>query len=761
MKICIAHFRVGLTDGVSLQIDERANILHGLGHNVFYIADNNSPLAQLKIDYLNYKANPQIKKLQKLAFHTTSDNSHYIKTKLSDFNEMYTIAENIEEKIEDFWQRYPFSLIFIHNLFSLPVCLPATIAFYNFLVKHSHIDAIGVHHDFYWDPLRKDNFYPSNSHIKHILRDYFPPKIDNLRHTVISKWEQKKLDDEKDIKSEVVTDTLDFDQESWDKNQSNVDFPTDVGLTEKELVLVIASRIRNRKGIELGIDFVYYLGKLISEQKFLLPNGKKKVVLILPNDYTENEKVYVDLLKDKINDLNVDVRWIQDLVGSVEEKKRRVKKYSLFDSYVYSDVVIYPSLWEGFGNQFLEGVFAKKPIVVFEYPVFKTDIKPVGFNYISLGDEVRIDENGLAKVDKNILEGKSKELIKLLSNQLKLQKLVDKNFNLGKKKFNTGVQLKKYLSQKSRKYIKMNGVRSVASPLLLTGKLIAAGVPIQHAYEYAESVIGNIQNNIITSEEFFILIVRYLPDEYKKRYVTLEIAKDYLMSSKSSSPLFIFLGGMAGKTTLSNFVVEQLSIDQPVAYDREKYHIAKPGESAPFLWKATYESQKGYLKTVNILYPHFVQMINRCLFDFKRYKKWCYFWEGIYLTGDLVKKLHEENKKINYLSVFILPKFSDIKKQYIIRWQNEMGTEKLRKRRNIIDKYLKNVSAIRSHIASNMDPIASFVIESNVLEERLSTFYGILYQRLKDITDKEIPGWVEKISGKPELIRKYKKFLKK
>ncbi len=43
----------------------------------------------------------------------------------------------------------------------------------------------------------------------------------------------------------------------------------------------------------------------------------------------------------------------------------------------------------GFGNAFVEAVFAKKPIAVFEYPVFKADIKKEGYKTISFGDKSR------------------------------------------------------------------------------------------------------------------------------------------------------------------------------------------------------------------------------------------------------------------------------------------------------------------------------------------------------------------------------------
>ena len=150
MKICIAHFRVGLTDGVSLQIDERVRILKRLGQEVYLIASSGSPLGGLKIPFLDYKQHPKIKKIQKSAFRAELSEEQLALTK----KKIEKIATEIEKSLNDFWEDKQFTLIFIHNIFSLPVCLPATIAFYNFLKNHPQITAIAVHHDFYWDPPR-------------------------------------------------------------------------------------------------------------------------------------------------------------------------------------------------------------------------------------------------------------------------------------------------------------------------------------------------------------------------------------------------------------------------------------------------------------------------------------------------------------------------------------------------------------------------------------------------------------------------------
>jgi hypothetical protein len=54
-------------------------------------------------------------------------------------------------------------------------------------------------------------------------------------------------------------------------------------------------------------------------------------------------------------------------------------KYSLWDVYAFADFITYPSLYEGFGNAFLEAVYLKKPILINRYSTFVKDIEPLGF----------------------------------------------------------------------------------------------------------------------------------------------------------------------------------------------------------------------------------------------------------------------------------------------------------------------------------------------------------------------------------------------
>jgi len=54
--------------------------------------------------------------------------------------------------------------------------------------------------------------------------------------------------------------------------------------------------------------------------------------------------------------------------------------FTLWDVYPHADFITYPSLYEGFGNAFLEAIYFKKPMLVNRYSTFVRDIEPYGFD---------------------------------------------------------------------------------------------------------------------------------------------------------------------------------------------------------------------------------------------------------------------------------------------------------------------------------------------------------------------------------------------
>ena len=114
-----------------------------------------------------------------------------------------------------------------------------------------------------------------------------------------------------------------------------------------------------------------------------------------------------------------------------------------------TDIVTFTSLWEGWGNQFIEGIFAMKPMVVYEYPVFKSDIKPEGYEVISLGNggtSVKEDEYGLKSIPRKNIDKAVQQTIRWLKSK-NTNKRLERNFRIGKKNHDYAV-LEKFLIEK-------------------------------------------------------------------------------------------------------------------------------------------------------------------------------------------------------------------------------------------------------------------------------------------------------------------------
>lgn len=318
------------------------------------------------------------------------------------------------------------------------------------------------------------------------------------------------------------------------------------------------------------------------------------------------------------------------------------------------------------------------------------------------------------------------------------------------------------LSTHQAKYIRVGGhLRYHLSPLILSSSFIPAGLPIVSAYKLAEKIINQVPVEGLRDDEFFSLIVKSMPQQALLRYVTFELMKKFLVSPKSKNPFFIFLGGLAGKTLATTYMTQQLGINRVISIDEEKYIVRARFPDQQHLWEATYETQEGYMKTVESLLPRMMEKINDNYHDYTSHKKWCYFWEGIYLSPNALQEISKQYPDMNFLSVTLLPDFNEVKRRYMLRWLSELGAENLKKRRNVIDKYLKNVQAIRSNISPKIQPVATFVVKTTILEDTLSIFYAVLYEKLKDLANKEIPDWIEKVTKDPAQIHTFEAFLHK
>jgi len=431
MNIALCHYRVGETDGVSLEMDKWKKVLENMGHKVYFIAGSTGTSDGYVIPEMNYRFEEDLK-IERNAYLKLED--------YQDEDELIRAIKKLTLKIEEGLKKIlienKIDLIVPNNILSIGRSIPTAMAFSN-VIKELGIRCIGHHHDFYWE---RDNFsQPTCNFVRKILEEYYPPKHDLISHVVINSIVQKELKVRRSLNSIIIPNVFNFDEKLWEVDNYNKDFREKLGIKDNDILILQATRVTNRKAIELVIDVVGEIqkeenrkileeAKLYNGQSF---KGNSRIVLVLAG-MIETADDYVERLKTRAKESNVELLFVNNLVEHSRCVKNNNKIYSLWDTYVFADIITYPSIQEGWGNQFLEGLFAKKPILVFEYDVYKEDIKEEGFKVISLGDKYELDKYGLAKVGKRVIKRAAGECIKLLIDKGYREKMVEENFQLGR-----------------------------------------------------------------------------------------------------------------------------------------------------------------------------------------------------------------------------------------------------------------------------------------------------------------------------------------
>lgn len=436
-RIGIVHFRTGEMDGVSLEIEKYVVVLRKLGHEVYLCAGRSgSPQDVFIIPELDFD-HPGVRFIRSHAFDRCGDfgNEKTVTDEKGLAQAIERLKGVIQEGFHRFLEEKRIDLLAVHNLCSLPLNLPATLALLD-VVRDRRIPVLAHHHDFYWE---KEGYRPAWALVRKLLRTCYPPTDPGIKHIVINSLAQARLQ-LLGLTASIIPNVFDFDRELR-RDSFNARLPEILDLSPAHVVFLQATRVVPRKGIELAVDLV----SLMSTKRFAPAlqryvrrrggQGSARPILLLPNQV--EDQTYCRALMERIARRGVDARFVSRWVGVCRDEK--ASKFSLWDAYVYADFVTYPSLQEGWGNQFLEAVWAKRPIAVFEYPVFRTDIAPLGFRYVSLGCEVQRGDDGLVHVPRPILQRAAAEVAHLFSHPKEYEKVVRHNFALGRAFFSLDV----------------------------------------------------------------------------------------------------------------------------------------------------------------------------------------------------------------------------------------------------------------------------------------------------------------------------------
>jgi len=419
-KILIIHYRVGKTDGVSIEISNWTEILKRLGWEVRTCAGPVNVGADFVIEYLEPQLNKKIFALNEEAFGGFKEftKEHFIREHKGIQKVLYDSLCNVFYKIKP-------DKVIVSNIFSVGENLSAIPALFKVIQKFQ-VSTIAVHHDFWWENNRYLN--PSCPEIKNELNNIIPPKSKYIKHVVINKIAKNTLLKRRGISASILHDCIDFNLPNGDHNGSCGKILKEKGIKKSDLIILQGTRIIYRKNIETAMDFVKLLSRRIPIK------NKKRVVFVMSGYAEKRDEWYQEALRKYAKELKINIIEVKGLANNYINSDNSTGNF--LDIYPHADLVTYPSVYEGFGNQFLEAIYAKKPVVMFEYPVYKTDIKPMGFEVIGLGDRVVYNpKTRLAHVPYWRLEEAVDKSVKLLNDKKERKRIVEKNFALGNKEF--------------------------------------------------------------------------------------------------------------------------------------------------------------------------------------------------------------------------------------------------------------------------------------------------------------------------------------
>ena len=363
INIGFISFRFHGTDGVSLETSKWAEVLEEMGHKCFYFSGlSDRPSARSMVVEEAHFLEPENRAYYHKFFNSfkrTKEETQWIHAR----------REYFKEHLYSFIDKFSLDLIIPQNLLSFPQNIPFSMALTE-LIAETSIPTIAHHHDFTWErkPLLTNSIW-----------DYItmavPPNLSSVQHVVINSSAGHQLARRVGVSSINIPNVMDFEYPPPDFDEYSADLRDAMGIAPDELFILQPTRVVQRKGIEHAIELVSRLGR--------------KARLVISHASGDDGYEYEARVADFAERMGVRTIFSSERFGENRGMTEDGKKiYSLSDAYPHADLVTYPSLIEGFGNAFLEALYFKKPIVVNNYAIYATDIRPKGFKVIEFDDYI-------------------------------------------------------------------------------------------------------------------------------------------------------------------------------------------------------------------------------------------------------------------------------------------------------------------------------------------------------------------------------------
>ena len=362
-RIGFVSFRIAGTDGVSLETKKWADIFERNDCTCYYLGgeldtpEENSMLAP----YFHFQE-PNVRSTYQACFSNTVRPAELTHT-------LHDHREKIKASLYEFVERFNIDILVPENAVTIPLNIPLGMAITEFIAE-TGIHTIAHHHDFFWERKR----FLVNC-VWDYLNSCFPPHVPNVHHVVINTSGQNQLALRTGISSTLIPNVMDFETPAPGIDEYSRDVRETLGVADDELFILQPTRVVQRKGIEHAIELVARLGR--------------KAALVISHASGDEGYEYQTRVKEYATLLGIRAIFVDDVIGDRRDTTSDGRKiYSLQDVYPHADLVTYPSIFEGFGNAFLEAVYFRKPIVVNNYSIYSHDIKPLGFRVVEMDDFV-------------------------------------------------------------------------------------------------------------------------------------------------------------------------------------------------------------------------------------------------------------------------------------------------------------------------------------------------------------------------------------
>ena len=393
------------TDGVSLEASKWREVLIRNGHKCFWFAGELDRAPERS--YLVPEAHFQHEKIEwvnKKVFGTKQRTPEVA-------GEIQNLKNHLKKELLSFKQKFDIDLFIVENALSIPMNVPLGLALTE-IIAETLIPTTAHHHDFFWERVR----YTLNA-VGDYIRMSFPPNLHNIEHVVINSAAQEELALRTGISSLIIPNVLDFENPPRVQVKRTEAFRESIGLEPRDFMILQPTRVIQRKGIEHAIE-------LVKEMRG--PRYK----LVISHEAGDEGYEYAEWLKEEAKGHGVDLRFfnaemVDPLSDNNHNNRKQKQMFSLWDVYPHADFITYPSLYEGFGNAFLEAVYFKKPILINRYSIFVRDIEPRGFD--------------LAAMDGIVTRKVVGKVQEILENRERMQKMVNHNYDIALRHYSFAV----------------------------------------------------------------------------------------------------------------------------------------------------------------------------------------------------------------------------------------------------------------------------------------------------------------------------------